>query len=116
MFLEAIAVGSLIYLVSLFNNKVERPPAQLDIILQPIDPHRIAPQENGQQGVVKKTSRETLKDKNDVSSGSTDPQDVALDLINQLNNEYKYAPSPIQGREGIYVGEDNQFIPLNLDV
>lgn len=116
VFLEAVTIGTLVYLISWYKNKVTRPAIQTDLILQPLDVYRLTPHEADQPDIIKKKSRETLKDKGEVKEGSVDPQDVALDLISRIDDELKTAPDPFYGQEGYYVSTVNDYIPINLDV
>lgn len=118
MFLEALTLGALVYAATWFQDKVSRPPINIDIFMQPLDLHRLAPSEPMQSDVVHHTARQMLKDKVDVYSEMSSPQDVALDLIHKIQPEYYNAPPPYEGKEALYLGEEGQrqYIPLNLDV
>lgn len=116
MFLEAITIGALVYVISCYKDKATRPPIQTDLILLPLDVYRLTPHEADQPDIIKRKSRETLKDKQEVLPDSRDPQDIALDLIRRIDEELANAPDPFYGKEGYYVSETNDYIPLNIDV
>lgn len=117
MILEAITVGALLYMATMFSRKVEKPTADVDIIILPLDPYRLSPHEIYQPDIIQKSSVQTLKDKQTMKDlpSNASPQDIALEMIRQLDAEYKKPPPRMGGKDGYYVGDYSHYIPIEMD-